>query len=160
MTSPSPSPEARLAELGVVLPGLAQPAAAYVHWTSAGGLVFTAGQIPLVEGRLQRVGKLGAELSTEEGVEEARTAAINLLAVAKAAAGSLSRVRITKVTVFVASVPEFTEQHLVANGASELLGAVLGDAGVHARSAVGVSSLPLDSAVEVEAVLELVASAR
>lgn len=160
MTSPAPSPEARLAELGVVLPGLPKPAADYVHWTSTGGLVFTAGQIPLVEGRLRRVGKLGAELTTEEGAEEARTAAINLLAVAKAAAGSLSRVRITKVTVFVASVPGYTEQHLVANGASELLGAVLEDAGVHARSAVGVSSLPLDSAVEVEAVLELIVSAR
>ncbi len=155
MTSSAPTPEGRLAEIGVTLPGLPEPAADYVHWTTAGGLVFTAGQIPLVEGRLRRVGKLGAELTTEEGAEEARTAAINLLAVARAAAGSLSRVRIAKVTVFVASAHGFTEHHLVANGASEMLGAVLGDAGVHARSAVGVSSLPLDSPVEVEAVLEL-----
>ncbi|MFN2555851.1 MAG: RidA family protein [Nitriliruptorales bacterium] len=155
MTAPPPDPETRLAELGVTLPGLPRPAADYVHWTTTGGLVFTAGQIPLVDGRLRRAGKLGAELTTQEGVEEARAAAINLLAVAKAAAGSLSRIRVAKVTVFVASEPGFTEQHLVANGASQLLGAVLGDAGVHARSAVGVSCLPLDSPVEVEAVLEL-----
>ncbi|MDP8961310.1 MAG: RidA family protein [Actinomycetota bacterium] len=158
MTSTAPSPETRLAELGVALPGPPEPAASYVPWRAAGGLVFTAGQIPLVDGRLPRSGKLGADLTTEEGVEQARTAAINVLAVAKAAAGALARVRVAKVTVFVASAPGFTEQHLVANGASELLGAVLGEAGAHARSAVGVPSLPLDSPVEVEAVLEMVPS--
>lgn len=157
MTPTAPGPETRLAELGVTLPAPPEPAAAYVPWRIAGGLVFTAGQIPLVDGRLPRSGKLGADLTTEEGAEEARTAAINVLAVAKAAAGALARIRVAKVTVFVASAPGFTEQHLVANGASELLGAVLGEAGVHARSAVGVSCLPLDSPVEVEAVLEMVA---
>ncbi len=151
----SGAPEMRLAELGVTLPAPPEPAAAYVAWRTVGGFVFTAGQIPLVDGRLARSGKLGMDLTTEEGVEEARTAAINVLAVAKAAAGALARVRVAKLTVFVASAPDFTEQHLVANGASELLGAVLGEAGVHARSAIGVSSLPLDSPVEVEAVLEM-----
>lgn len=152
----APGPETRLAELGVTLPGPPEPAAVYVPWRAAAGLVFTAGQIPLVNGRLARSGKLGVDLTTEEGAEEARTAAINVLAVAKAAVGALARVRVAKVTVFVASAPDFTEQHLVANGASELLGAVLGEAGLHARSAVGVPSLPLDSPVEVEAVLEIV----
>lgn len=118
--------------------------------------MFTAGQLPVVDGSLPRTGLLGTELSTDEGAELARTAALNVLAVAAAAAeGDLERVRIVKLTVFVASAPGFTEQHLVANGASEFLCDVLGDAGRHARSAVGVACLPLDSPVEIEAIVEI-----
>jgi enamine deaminase RidA (YjgF/YER057c/UK114 family) len=143
----------RLSELGLELPSAPAPAAAYQPWAQAGELVLTAGQLPVVDGALPRTGKLGAELTTEEGAELARTAALNVLAVAAAAFDDLDAVRVVKITVFVASTPDFAEQHLVANGASELLAAVLGDAGVHARSAVGVPVLPLDSPVEVEAIL-------
>ena len=149
------TPEDRLAELGLTLPDVPAPAAAYTPWVRAGDLVFTAGQLPVVGGELPRTGKLGADLTTDEGADLARTAALNLLAVAKAAAGDLGAVRVVKLTVFVASAPGFTEQHLVANGASQLVGRVLGRAGVHARAAVGVASLPLDAPVEVEGVLEL-----
>lgn len=147
-------PSARLEELGLELPEVPAPAAAYRPTARAGDLVLTAGQLPLVDGALSTTGKLG-DLSTEEGAELARTAALNVLAAAASAAGSLDRVRIVKLTVFVASDPAFTEQHLVANGASELLGEVLGERGVHARSAVGVASLPLGAPVEVEAVVEV-----
>jgi enamine deaminase RidA (YjgF/YER057c/UK114 family) len=143
----------RLQELGLVLPPAPAPAASYQPWAQAGELVFTAGQLPVVGGALPRTGKLGADLTTEEGAELARTAALNVLAVAAAAFDDLDAVRVVKLTVFVASEPSFAEQHLVANGASDLLAAVLGDAGVHARSAVGVPVLPLDSPVEVEAIL-------
>ena len=153
----SGGPEDRLAALGITLPAVPSPAAAYQPWAVSGGLVLTAGQLPVVDGVLQRTGRLGAELDTAEGAALARTAALNVLAVAAAAAGGLGRVRVIKVTVFVASDESFHEQHLVANGASELIGEVLGDAGVHARSAVGVSALPLGAPVEVEAVLEVVA---
>jgi enamine deaminase RidA (YjgF/YER057c/UK114 family) len=147
------SAQQRLHELGLGLPAAPAPAAAYQPWASAGGFVFTAGQLPVVDGALPRTGKLGTDLTTEEGAELARTAALNVLAVADAAFEGLDAVRVVKLTVFVASSPTFTEQHLVANGASDLLAAVLDDAGVHARSAVGVPVLPLDSPVEVEAVL-------
>jgi enamine deaminase RidA (YjgF/YER057c/UK114 family) len=143
----------RLQELGLVLPPAPAPAASYQPWAQAGELVFTAGQLPVVGGALPRTGKLGSDLTTEEGADLARTAALNVLAVAAAAFDDLDAVRVVKLTVFVASEPSFAEQHLVANGASDLLAAVLGDAGVHARSAVGVPVLPLDSPVEVEAVL-------
>lgn len=143
----------RLAELGIELPDAPKPAAAYAPWARHGDLVFTAGQIPVVDGALTATGRLGDELDTDAGAEVARTCAINVLAVAKAAAGSLDRVRVLKLTVFVASADGFTEQHLVANGASQLIADVLGDAGVHARSAVGVPWLPLNAPVEVEAVL-------
>ena len=143
----------RLDELGLTLPEVPTPAAAYQPWAREGDLVFTAGQLPVINGSLSRTGKLGADLTTGEGAELARTAALNLLATAAAAAGGIDRVRVVKVTVFVACVPTFTEQHVVANGASTLIGDVLGDAGVHARSAVGVPALPLDSPVEVEAVI-------
>jgi enamine deaminase RidA (YjgF/YER057c/UK114 family) len=143
----------RLSELGLELPSAPAPAAAYQPWMQAGELVLTAGQLPVVDGSLPRTGKLGADLTTEEGAELARTAALNVLAVADAAFEGLDAVRVVKLTVFVASAPTFTEQHLVANGASELLADVLGEAGVHARSAVGVPVLPLDSPVEVEAIL-------
>jgi enamine deaminase RidA (YjgF/YER057c/UK114 family) len=143
----------RLRELGLELPPPPAPAASYQPWAHAGELVLTAGQLPVVDGALPRTGKLGADLTTDEGAELARTAALNVLAVASAAFEGLDAVRVVKLTVFVASDPSFTEQHLVANGASDLLAQVLGDAGVHARSAVGVPVLPLDSPVEVEAIL-------
>lgn len=143
----------RLSALGLALPPVPAPAAAYRPWARCGELVLTAGQLPLVDGRLARTGRLGASLTTAQGAEEARTAGLNLLAVGVDAFGSLEAFRVVKLVVFVASAEGFTEQHLVANGASELLGAVLGDAGVHARSAVGVAALPLDAPVEVEAIL-------
>jgi enamine deaminase RidA (YjgF/YER057c/UK114 family) len=144
----------RLAELGIELPTPPAPAAAYQPWATGGDLVLTAGQLPLVDGQLQATGKLGADLDTARGAELARDAAVNVLAVGAAALGDLEAVQVVKVTVFVASTPDFTEQHLVANGASELLGQVLGADGVHARSAVGVPCLPMDSPVEVEAILQ------
>ena len=143
----------RLEALGLSLPQVPAPAAAYQPFATVDGFAFTAGQLPVVDGALPQTGKLGADLSTDEGAQLARTAALNVLAVAAAAFGGLDAVRVVKVTVFVACEPTFTEQHLVANGASELLGDVLGDQGVHARSAVGVASLPKDAPVEVEAVL-------
>ncbi|MEX1178922.1 MAG: RidA family protein [Nitriliruptor sp.] len=150
---------ARLAELGLTLPTPPSPAAAYQPWSVAGDLVLTAGQLPTVDGALPATGRCGAGVSTEQAADLARQAAINVLAVAREAAGGsdadLDRVRVVKLTVFVASAPDFTEQHLVANGASTLVADVLGDAGTHARSAVGVASLPLDSPVEVEAILQL-----
>ncbi len=151
----STDPAARLTELGLELPPVAAPAAAYQPYAQSGPQVFTAGQLPVVDGSLVRTGKLGAGLTTEDGAELARTAGLNVLAAAAAAAGGLHRVRVVKVTVFVSSAPDFTEQHLVANGASQLIGDVLGDHGIHARSAVGVASLPMDAPVEVEAVIEV-----
>lgn len=149
----SDSAAARLSALGLELPSVPAPAAAYQPWATSGELVFTAGQLPLVDGALSRTGRLGAALTTAEGAAAARIAGLNLLAVGAAAFGSLDAFRVVKLVVFVASDEGFQEQHLVANGASELLGAVLGDAGIHARSAVGVMALPLGAPVEVEAVL-------
>ena len=145
----------RLTELDLVLPAVAKPLAAYIPAVISGNLVFTAGQLPFVDGALPSTGKLGAELSAEEGAALARISALNALAAAESAIGSLDRVtRVVKVVVFVASTPDFTAQPAVANGASELLGQVFGDAGAHVRSAVGVSVLPIDSPVEVELILE------
>lgn len=150
------TPEERLAELGIVLPAPPAPAAAYVPWTRTGDLLFTAGQLPLEDGELMATGVLGGGLDLEVGQRCARACAVNVLAQVRAAAGELSRVRrVAKLTVFVASAPSFTDQHLVANGASELIGGVLGDAGRHARSAVGVAALPMNAPVEVEAVVAL-----
>ncbi|MFP4310965.1 MAG: RidA family protein [Nitriliruptoraceae bacterium] len=143
----------RLAALGLSLPEVPTPAAAYQPYALAEDLVLTAGQLPVRDGVLAVTGRLGAELTTAEGAAEAAVAALNVLAVGAAALGSLDAVRVIKLTVFVASTPAFAEHHLVANGASELLGEVLGDAGVHARSAVGVAALPLGAPVEVEAIL-------
>lgn len=145
----------RLAELGFTLPAVPSPAAAYQPWRRSGELVFTSGQLPVVDGVLPRAGRLGAELTTEEGADLARIAGLNVLAVAAAAAGGLDLVRVVKVSVFVACTAEFTEQHLVANGASTLIGDVLAEHGVHARAAVGVPALPLGSPVEVEAICEV-----
>ncbi len=148
------TPDERLAALGIDLPEPPAPAAAYQPFALGGGLIYTAGQLPLVGGRLPVRGRLGADLDTAAGAEQARAAAVNVLAVARKAAGDLASVRVVKLTVFVNSTPEFGEQHLVANGASELLGEVLGEDGVHARSAVGVAALPMNAPVEVEAILE------
>ncbi|MEI5680359.1 MULTISPECIES: RidA family protein [unclassified Mesorhizobium] len=148
--------ENRLKDLGVYLPQAAAPAANYVPFMQSGKLVFTAGQLPLKDGKLVATGLLGRDLDTAAGKEAAKLCAINILAQAKAATGDLDRVkRLVKITVFVASSPDFTEQHLVANGASDFLVAALGDAGKHARSAVGVAVLPLNAAVEIEAIIEV-----
>lgn len=147
--------EQKLAELGLELPNVATPAGAYVPAVISGNLVFTAGQIPLVDGVLMATGKVGSEISPEFAKEIAQRCALNALAAIKSLLGDLSRVkRVVKVVGFVASTPEFTGQPGVLNGASELLGKVFGDAGLHARSAVGVASLPLDAPVEVELIVE------
>lgn len=149
------TPDQKLSELGIELPEPPAPAAAYQPWRASGNMIYTAGQLPVVDGTLVAVGKVGGEVTLEQAQDLARTAAINVLAVARQACGSLDRARIVKLTVFVASTPDFTQQHLVANGASNLLGEVLGDDGIHARSAVGVPVLPLDAPVEVEAIIEV-----
>lgn len=148
--------EARLAELGVTLPVAAAPAANYVPFMSTGSLLLTSGQLPLKDGKLVVSGILGKDADTAAGQEAAKYCAVNILAQAKAALGDLEKIkRIIKITVFVASTPDFTEQHLVANGASNFLVEALGDRGKHARSAVGVASLPLNAAVEIEAIIEI-----
>ena len=148
--------EKRLADLGVTLPAAAAPAANYVPFAKSGNLLFTAGQLPLKDGTLQVAGLLGRDVDTAAGREGAKLCAINILAQAKAALGDLEKiVRVVKITAFVASTPDFTEQHLVANGASDFLVAALGERGKHARSAVGMASLPLNAAVEVEAIIEI-----
>ncbi|TCL86841.1 enamine deaminase RidA (YjgF/YER057c/UK114 family) [Curtobacterium sp. PhB142] len=146
----------RLTELGLTLPPVAAPVAAYVPAVVTGQYVYTAGQLPFVDGALPVTGKVGASVDAETATAQARVAALNALAAVESVAGSLDRVaRVVKVTVFVASEPFFTGQPGVANGASTLVGEVFGDAGVHARSAVGVAVLPLDAPVEVELVVEL-----
>ena len=150
------TPEERIAELGLTLPSDSPPLAAYVPAVRSGDLVFTAGQLPRRDGELVATGKVGAEVTPEVAGEAAAACALNALAAIKAEVGDLSAVRrVVKVVVFVASAPGFTGQPGVANGASELLGKVFGDAGVHARSAVGVAVLPLDVPVEVEVVVEV-----
>ena len=146
---------ARLAELGLELPTVVPPVAAYVPAVRSGDLVFTSGQLPMVEGGLPAVGKVGALVTPEQAKDLARTCALNALAAIEALVGLDSVVRIVKVVGFVASTPDFTGQPAVVNGASELLGEVFGDAGQHARSAVGVAALPLDAPVEVELVVEV-----
>jgi enamine deaminase RidA (YjgF/YER057c/UK114 family) len=150
------TPEARLAALGVELPTPPAPAAAYTPTARTGDALYVSGQVPMERGSLVTTGKLGAEVPLEAGQRCARACAVNVLAQLKAALGDLTRVRrVVKLTVFVASEPGFAEQHLVANGASEFLGEVFGEAGQHARSAVGVASLPLNAPVEVEAIVEV-----
>lgn len=147
----------RLAELGVRLPAAPAPAANYVPAVRAGNLLFVAGQVPVQDGKAQYLGKVGAELSVEDGQQAARLCAINVLAqVAQALGGDLGRVvRCVRVGGFVNAVPEFTEHPKVVNGASDLLVAVFGEAGRHVRTAVGAGSLPRGVAVEVEAVFEI-----
>ena len=148
--------EDRLAGLGLAVPEVAKPVAVYVPAVRSGNHVFTSGQLPMKAGELMLTGKVGDDVSAEEGYACAQQCALNALAAVLAELGDLSAVkRIVKVVVFVASTPDFTGQPGVANGASELFGSVFGDAGVHARSAVGVTALPLDAPVEVELLVEV-----
>lgn len=150
------SPEARLAALGLTLPQVTAPLAAYVPAVRTGDYVYTAGQLPFVDGALPATGKVGAEVDTATASDLARICALNALAAVVSVTGGLSKVRrIVKVTGFVASAPDFTMQAQVVNGASELLIAVFGEAGRHARSAVGMAVLPLDTPVEVELIAEV-----
>lgn len=149
-------PEANLAELGLAVPDVATPVAVYVPAVRSGNHIFTSGQLPMRSGELMLTGKVGGEVSEEEAVACAQQCALNAIAAVKAEIGDLALVkRVVKVVVFVASTPEFTAQPRVANGASALFGKVFGDAGIHARSAVGVAVLPLDSPVEVEIMVEI-----
>jgi len=150
------TPEERLAELGLTVPEVAKPVAVYVPAVRSGNQVFTSGQLPMRSGELIATGKVGAQVTEEEAYACAQQCALNAIAAINAEVGDLSLVkRVVKVVVFVASAPDFTAQPKVANGASELFGTVFADAGVHARSAVGVAVLPLDAPVEVEAIVEL-----
>ena len=154
--SGSPTAGSRLAELGVSLPAVAAPLAAYVPAVRTGNLVYTSGQLPLVGGELIRTGKVGAEVKPEDARTAARACVLNALSAVDALVGIDSVVRVVKVVGFVASAPGFNGQPAVVNGASDFLGEVFGDAGSHARSAVGVSELPLDAPVEVELIVEVV----
>jgi enamine deaminase RidA (YjgF/YER057c/UK114 family) len=145
----------RLAELGLALPAVAAPVAAYVPAVRSGDHVYVSGQLPFVDGALPVTGKVGAEVAAADATGLARTCALNALAAVDALVGLDSVAQIVKVTGFVASTPDFTGQPAVVNGASELFGAVFGDAGRHARSAVGVASLPLDAPVEVEVIVRV-----
>ena len=150
------TPEERLAELGLSVPEVAKPVAAYVPAVRTGSYIFTSGQLPMRDGRLITTGKVGGEVTPEEAVECARQCALNAIAAVRAEVGELSNVKkIVKVVAFVSSTPDFTGQPGVANGASELFGQVFGEAGQHARSAVGVPVLPLDAPVEVELIVEV-----
>jgi len=145
----------RLAELGIILPAVAKPLAAYVPAVRTGALVYTSGQLPLQAGDLTHIGKVGAEVTPEQAKVAARTCALNALAAIDALVGIDAVIRIVKVVGFVASAPGFSGQPGVVNGASEMLGELFDDAGAHARSAVGVSELPLDAPVEVELIVEV-----
>jgi len=150
------SPSERLAGLGLTLPPVTAPLAAYVPAVRTGAYVYVSGQVPVVDGKLPATGKVGAEVSAADAAGLARTCALNAIAAAAAAAGGLDRIRrIVKVTGFVASAPGFNGQPQVVNGASELLIEVFGEEGRHARSAVGVAELPLNAPVEVELIAEV-----
>jgi enamine deaminase RidA (YjgF/YER057c/UK114 family) len=147
---------ARLDELGLALPTVAAPVAAYVPAVASGHQVHTSGQLPFVEGALPLTGKVGGEVTQEQAAQLAATCCLNALAAIEALTGDLDRItRIVKLTGYVASDPSFIAQPAVINGASELLGELFGDAGTHARSAVGVAVLPLDSPVELDLLVEL-----
>ena len=151
-----PTPEERLQELGVDLPAPAAPVAAYVPCVRTGNLVYVSGQVPSVEGKPTHLGHLGDDVDLEAGRAAARTCAVNVLAALKAELGELSRVRrVVKVTGFVAATADFTDSPKVVNAASELFGDTFGEAGRHARAAVGVAALPLGVPVEVEAIVEV-----
>jgi enamine deaminase RidA (YjgF/YER057c/UK114 family) len=150
------TPEQRLEAMGLAVPDVAKPVAAYIPAVRSGNHVFTSGQLPMRDGQLMATGKVGGEVSQEEAVACARQCGLNALAAVRAELGDLSQVRrIVKVVAYVASTSDFTGQPLVANGVSELLGEVFGDIGRHARSAVGVPVLPLDAPVEVELIVEV-----
>ena len=148
--------EQKIAELGLSLPESSKPLAAYIPAVQSGHLVFTSGQLPMRDGQLLRTGKVGKEVSLEDAKALAETCALNALAAIKMTVGDLDKIqRVVKVVGFVASAPDFTGQPSVVNGASEFLGRVFGDSGIHARSAVGVAVLPLDAPVEVELIVEI-----
>ncbi len=148
--------EDALASMGLSVPDVAKPVAVYIPAVRSGNHVFTSGQLPMRQGQLITTGKVGGEVSEEEAVACAQQCALNAIAAVKAEIGDLDQVkRIVKVVAFVASTPDFTGQPRVANGASELFGHAFGEAGIHARSAVGVPVLPLDSPVEVELIVEI-----
>ena len=148
--------EERLAALGHTVPDVAPPVAVYVPAVQTGSLVYTSGQLPLISGVLMGTGKVGAEVTPDQAAQMAAQCALNAIAAIRALVGDLDRVvRVVKVVGFVASDPGFSGQPGVVNGASELLGAAFGEAGVHARSAVGVAVLPLDAPVEVEVIVEI-----
>jgi len=150
------TPEERVLELGLAIPEVPKPVAAYVPAVRTGSYVYTSGQLPMRDGQLMMTGKVGGQVSAEDGAACAQRCALNAIAAVKSLVGDLSSVvRVVKVVAFVASTPDFTGQPGVANGASELIGKVFGDAGQHARSAVGVPVLPLDAPVEVEMVVEV-----
>ena len=148
--------EEKIKELGFEVPEVAKPLAAYIPAKKVGNLVMTSGQVPLVKGEIKYKGKVGKDLSEEDGIKAAQDCALNCLAAIKSVAGNLDRiVEVEKLTVFVASAEDFTAQPKVANGASELIGQIFGEAGKHVRSAVGVTALPLDSAVEIEMIVKI-----
>lgn len=148
--------ESRLAALGLTVPQVTIPLAAYVPAVRTGNLIFTSGQLPMIEGALAATGKVGGAVTPEEAAELAKVCALNAMAAVRSLVGDLDKVvRVVKVVGFVASTPEFTGQPAVVNGASNLLKEAFGDAGVHARSAVGVAALPLDAPVEVEMIVEV-----
>ena len=146
----------KIKELGFEVPEVAKPLAAYIPAKKVGNLVMTSGQVPLVKGEIKYKGKVGKDLSEEDGIKAAQVCALNCLAAIKSVAGNLDRiVEVEKLTVFVASAEDFTAQPKVANGASELIGQIFGEAGKHVRSAVGVTALPLNSAVEIEMIVKV-----
>lgn len=146
----------KIKELGFEVPEVAKPLAAYIPAKKVGNLVMTSGQVPLVKGEIKYKGKVGKDLSEEDGIKAAQVCALNCLAAIKSVAGNLdSIVEVEKLTVFVASAEDFTAQPKVANGASELIGQIFGEAGKHVRSAVGVTALPLNSAVEIEMIVKV-----
>jgi len=150
------SVEKRLEEMGIVIPDVAKPLASYVPAVLTGNHVYTSGQVPLKEGKLRYTGKVGKDLTLEEGVEAARVCVLNALAAVKSIVGSLDRVsRVVKLTGFVACSDDFTDQPKVMNGASDLLGEIFGEAGKHARSALGTNALPLNVPVELELLVEI-----
>ena len=148
--------EEKIKELGFELPEVAKPLAAYIPAKQVGNLVMTSGQVPLVKGVINFAGKVGKELSEEEGQKAAQICALNCLAAIKGVIGNLDKiVEVVKLTVFVASAEEYTAQPKVANGASELIGKIFGEAGKHVRSAVGVTALPLNASVEIEMIVRV-----
>jgi enamine deaminase RidA (YjgF/YER057c/UK114 family) len=149
------SPLSRLTELGIVLPTVVPPVAAYLPAVRSGSFVYTSGQLPMVDGRMAATGKVGAQVTPEQAYDLARACALNALAAIDALVGLAAVQRVVKVVGYVSSDPGFTGQPAVVNGASDLLGEIFGEAGRHARSAVGVAALPLDAPVEVELIVEV-----
>lgn len=148
--------EEKIKQLGFELPEVAKPLAAYIPAKKVGNLVMTSGQVPIVKGEMKYSGKVGSDLSEEDGQKAAEICALNCLAAIKSVLGSLDHIEeVVKLTVFVNSANDFTAQPKVANGASELIGKIFGDKGLHVRSAVGVNQLPLNAAVEIEMIVRV-----